>query len=126
MRSPIGPVLILLGLATTVVLVLVLFQSIGLRSDLDGARAEVASLRAEVEAQEAGLDDETLVRRLDELEAGIRDWLIATGADGAIDGSPAGGRTDANEVLDRLDQILARINALDDRVDEICERVPVC
>lgn len=126
MRSPIGPVLILLGLATTVVLVLVLFQSIGLRSDLDRARAEVASLRAEVEAQEAGLDDETLVRRLDELESGIRDWLIATGADGGFDGSPAGGGTDSNEVMDRLDEILARINALDDRVDEICESVPVC
>lgn len=126
MRSPIGPILILLALATTVVLVLVLFQSIGLRSDLDRARAEVASLRAEVEAQEAGLDDATLVRRLDELEAGIRDWLIATGADGGFDGSPAGGGTDANAVMDRLDEILAGVNALDDRVDEICERVPVC
>jgi len=126
MRSPIGPILILLGLVTTVVLVLVLFQSIGLRSDLDRARAEVASLRAEVEAQEAGLDDETLVRRLDELEAGIRDWLIATGVDSGVDGSPAGGGTDANEVVDRLDEILAAVNALDDRVDEICERVPVC
>lgn len=126
MRSPIGPILILLGLATTVVLVLVLFQSIGLRSDLDRARADVASLRAEVEAQEAGLDDATLVRRLDELEAGIRDWLIATGADGSFDGSPTGGGTDANAVMDRLDEILAGVNALDDRVDEICERVPVC
>ncbi len=45
MRSPIGPILILLGLATTVVLVLVLFQSIGLRSDLERARADVASLQ---------------------------------------------------------------------------------
>ena len=53
MRSPIGPILILLGLATTVVLVL--FQSIGLRSDLERARADVASLRTEVEAQEAGV-----------------------------------------------------------------------
>jgi hypothetical protein len=126
MRSPIGPILILLGLATTVVLVLVLFQSIGLRSDLERAREEVATLRAEVEAQEAGLDDDTLVRRLDELEAGIRDWLIASGADGAFDGSPAGGGTDAGSLQDRLDEILARVTALDDRVDEICEGVPVC
>ena len=127
MRSPIGPILILLGLATTVVLVLVLFQSIGLRSDLERAREEVSMLRAEVEAQEAALDDETLVQRLDELEAGIRDWLIASGADGAFDGSPAGGGTETGSSLqDRLDEILARITALDDRVDEICEGVPVC
>ena len=59
---------------------LVLFQSIGLRSDLERARADVASLRAEVEAQEAGVANDELVQRLDELEAGIRDWLIATGA----------------------------------------------
>ncbi len=126
MRSPIGPVLILLGLATTVVLVLVLFQSIGLRSDLDKARSEVAQLRAEVESLEPGLTDEDLTGRLDELEAGIRDWLIATGADGGFDGTPAGSGNGDGEVLDRLDEILARVNALDDRIDEICEGVPVC
>ena len=128
MRSPIGPVLILLGLATTVVLVLLLFQTIGLRSDLDTARSEVAQLRTQIESQEAGLTDEDLVGRLDELEAGIRDWLIATGADGGFDGTPAGsGNGDTeSEVLDRLDQILARVNALDDRIDQICEGVPVC
>jgi len=61
MRSPIGPILILLGLATTVVLVLVLFQSIGLRSDLERSRADVASLRTEVEAQEAGVTNDELI-----------------------------------------------------------------
>jgi hypothetical protein len=126
MRSPIGPVLILLGLATTVVLVLVLFQTIGLRSDLDTARSEVAQLRAQVESQEPGLTDEDLVGRLDELEAGIRDWLIATGADGGFDSTPAGSGDGESEVLDRLDEILARVNALDDRIDQICEGVPVC
>ena len=130
MRSPIGPVLVLLGLATTVVLVLVLFQTIGLRGDLDATRQELDSLRTAVEEQEAGVTDEELVGRLDELEAGIRDWLIATGADGGFDGSPAGGGTDDgtgdDEVVNRLDEILERINALDDRIDEICERVPVC
>ena len=134
MRSPIGPVLILLGLATTVVLVLLLFQTIGLRSDLDTARSEVAELRTQIESQDAGLTDEDLVGRLDELEAGIRDWLIATGADGGFDGTPAGGGNgngagdgdSDSEVLDRLDQILERVNALDDRIDQICEGVPVC
>ena len=126
MRSPIGPILVLLGLATTVVLVLVLFQTIGLRSDLERAQVEVAELRAQVEAQESGVTDEQLVRRLDEMEAGIQDWLIATGADGGFDDSPAGGATDRDELMERLDQVLDRITALDDRVDEICDGVPVC
>src|SRR3990170_1671998 len=126
MRSPIGPILVLLGLATTVVLVLVLFQTIGLRSDLERAQVEVAELRTQVEAQESGVTDEELVRRLDELEAGIRDWLIASGADGGFDDSPAGGATDRDALMERLDQILDRISALDDRVDEICDGVPVC
>jgi hypothetical protein len=129
MRSPFGPILILFALAATAMLVLVIVQSIGLRSDLDRARAELATLADEVGAQEAGLDDETLVRRLDELEAGIRDWLIATGADGGFEtdpGQPAGGSATADDILDRIDDVLARITALDRRVDEICEGVPVC
>ncbi len=128
MRSPIGPVLILLGLATTVVLVLVLFQTIGLRGDVDRAREEVTTLRAQLDAQADGVTPEGLTRDLDELESSLRDWLIATGADGGFDGdpgSPAGG-DGTSEVLDRLDEVLARITALDDRVDQICESVPVC
>lgn len=126
MRSPIGPVLVLLGLATTVVLVLVLFQTIGLRSDLERAQVEVAELRTQVASQESGVTDEELVRRLDELESGIQDWLIASGADGGFEDSPAGGATDRDALMERLDQILDRITALDDRVDEICDGVPVC
>ena len=126
MRSPIGPVLVLIGLATTVVLVLVLFQNFGLRSDLESVREELGVLRSEVEATESGVTDEELVGRLDELEAGIRDWLISTGADGGFDESPAGSAPPQDEVLDRLDEVLARINDLDARVDEICEGVPVC
>ena len=129
MRSPIGPILVLLGLTTTVVLVLLLFQTIGLRGDLDTTRQELAGLRATVQEQESGVTEEELVGRLDELEAGIRDWLIATGADGGFDGSPAGSGTDETEgaeVVDRLDEILERIDALDARIDEICESVPVC
>lgn len=128
MRSPIGPVLVVIGLATTVVLVLLLFQSMGLRSDLERAEAEVASLRAEVEALETGVDDEQLVQRLNELEAGIRDWLIASGVDNPdTDGSPAGGGPPTDdEVVERLDRVLAELDALDARIDEICEGVPVC
>jgi hypothetical protein len=125
MRSPIGPFLVVLGLGTVVVLVLLLFQTMGIRSDLDATRAELDDLRSTVESREEALNEEELVARLDELEAGIRDWLIATGADGGFDQTPGGSAGDTT-VADRLDEILERIQALDDRIDELCEGVPVC
>lgn len=125
MRSPIGPFLVVLGLGTVVVLVLLLFQTMGIRSDLDATRAELDDLRSTVESREEALNEEELVARLDELEAGIRDWLIATGADGGFDQTPGGSAGDTT-VADRLDEILERIQALDDRIDELCEGVPIC
>lgn len=131
MRSPIGPILILLGLATTVVLVLLLVQTMGLRTELQRARADVAALQEQVEAQEEPMTTAELTRELDDLESGIRDWLIATGADGGFEGDPnqpagGGGPSAADEVLERLDLVLERITALDQRVDDICDGVPVC
>jgi hypothetical protein len=128
MRSPIGPVLIVIGLATAAMLVLVLLQSMSLRDDVRQARDEVMLLQSQLDTLEAvGPGD--LRRELEELESGIRDWLIATGADGGFEtdpGQPAGGSATADEILDRVDEVLARVNALDRRVDEICEGVPVC
>lgn len=131
MRSPLGPVLVILGLATTLVLVLVLFQAIGLRGDIERVRADAAALRADVAALAAVEPEVTrdeLQRQLTDLESGIRDWLIATGADGFDPGaSPSAGQQGGNdEVLDRLDEVLDRIEALDARLDQICEGVPVC
>ena len=132
MRSPIGPALIILSLATTVVLVLVLLQTIGLRGDLDRARAEVVTLREQVETFERGVPMSELSMRLAELENDIEEWVVAFGSDtapgsGSGDGStPAGGDASIRDVLDRLDDVMARINDLDDRVDEICQNVPVC
>jgi hypothetical protein len=128
MRSPIGPILVILGIATAAVLVLVMLQSMGLRDELRQARDEVATLQARVDTLETVAPDD-LRRELEELESGIRDWLIATGADGGFEtdpGQPAGGSATADEILDRIDDVLARITALDRRVDEICESVPVC
>jgi hypothetical protein len=125
MRSPIGPIVVLLGLATVVVLVLLLLQTVGMRGDLDSMRSELDTLRATVESRDDGVSEEDLVARLDELEAGIRDWLITTGADGGLDEAPGGSGADAT-VTDQLDEILDRIQALDDRIDEICSGVPVC
>lgn len=120
MRSPIGPILVVFGLATTVVLVLLLFQNLGMRSDLEAARSDVAALRSEVAALEPGLTDSDLGTRLDDLEAEIRDLLLTTGP-----GTTPGSGTDG-EVMERLDEIVERIQALDDRIDEICGNVPVC
>jgi len=132
MRSPFGPVLVILGLATTLVLVLVLFQAIGLRGDLERVRADAADLRADVAALaavEPEVDRDELERQLGILESAIRDWLIATGADGFdADASPAGtGQQGSNrEVLERIDDVMAQLEALNDRLEQICEGVPVC
>jgi hypothetical protein len=128
MRSPIGPVLVIIGLATVAVLVLVLLQSMSLRDDLRLARDEVTVLQSRLDTLET-VAPEDLRRELEELESGIQDWLISTGADGGSEddpGQPAGGSATADEILDRVDEVLARVNALDRRVDEICDGVPVC
>lgn len=130
MRSPIGPFLVVLGLASTLLVVLLLFQVIGLRSDLDRAEERVATLQASVETQEAGVTAAELRRELDELRTWTRDWLIATdrGATTGDVGTPAGGDADGDyaTLVRRIDLVLERIDALDERVDEICEGVPVC
>jgi hypothetical protein len=133
MRSPIGPVLIILNLAVALVLVLVLLQTTGLRGDLDATRADVTGLREQVDTMERGVPMSELSMRLAELENDIRDWVVAFGGAGGAGGagddptSPAGGGSaDADEILDRLDTVLDRLAALDDRVDEICGNVPVC
>ncbi|MDQ3344880.1 MAG: hypothetical protein M3473_01070 [Chloroflexota bacterium] len=129
MRSPIGPVLIILGLVTSVVLVLVLLQTIGLRGELVDARAEVGVLRTQVEDLDRGVPMSELSMELAELENDIRDWVVAFGNDVPSDGdpsSPAGGSTPDAEILDRIDDVLARIDDLDARINEICANVPVC
>jgi hypothetical protein len=127
MRSPIGPALIVLGLATTVILALLLVQTIGLRDDLDAVRIEVADVRTEVATQEVGVTAAELRRELDELREWTLDWIVALERPAApTDPSqPASSLRDAR-ILDRLTLVLDRITALDNRVDEICANVPVC
>jgi hypothetical protein len=129
MRSPVGPALIVLSLATAVVLVLVLLQTTGLRGDLDRARAEVVTLREQVEALERGVPMSELSMRLAELENDIQEWVLAFSSDTAPGdtSTPAGGGgASTDEVLDRIDDVLARIDDLEGRIDEICGNVPVC
>ena len=129
MRSPIGAVLVILGLVTALVLVLVLFQTIGLRGDLASAREDLAVVQSEMDGLERGVPMSELSMELAELENDIRDWVVAFSGDvpaGSDPSSPAGGATAIDEILERLDDVLVRIDALDARIDEICENVPVC
>ena len=129
MRSPIGPILIVLGLATAMVLALVLLQTIGLRGDLDAARGEVVDLQATVDGLERGVPMSELSMRLAELENDIQEWVVAFGGEVPASGdptSPAGGNVTNAEVLERIEDVLDRIGDLDARIDEICESVPVC
>jgi hypothetical protein len=129
MRSPTGPVLVGMGLATMVVLALMLLQIVGLRGDLDAAREEVVSLTTQVDGLERGVPISELSMRLAELENDIRDWVVAFSSDVPAGGdptTPAGGTVTNAELLDRIDDVLARIDDLDARIDEICDSVPVC
>lgn len=129
MRSPLGPALVILGLATTLVLVLVLFQTIGLRDDLGRLNERVATLGEEIAAQEPGIARGELQRTVNDLESRLRAWMLENVADSAPAGSPGAGSAgpaDADEILDRLDEVLERLDALDERIDDICDGVPVC
>jgi hypothetical protein len=126
MRTATGPLLVVIGLAMTVVLVLLLSVNLSTRSELEATHAEIAALRATVEEMEPGVTADELEQGLVQLEGGIRDWLIATGADGGFE-TPSGGEGGSGAaIVERLDEVLARIEALDARLDEICEGVPVC
>jgi hypothetical protein len=125
MRSFIGPAAVVVGLAMTVVLVLILFVNLGTRSDIEATRGEIAALRASVEAMDPGVTADELEQQLMELEDGIRNLLIATGGDGGLIG-PSGADGSGTAIVERLDDILERIDALDARIDEICGNVPVC
>jgi hypothetical protein len=125
MRSPIGPILVVLGLGTTVVLVLLLLQVSGLRSDLEAARADVASLQSQVDSQESGVTTAELQQELDSLRADLQDALGSAGGADGDPTQPAGGGS-SSELIDMLDEVLDRITALDRRVSDICDSVPVC
>ena len=125
MRSPIGPILVVLGLGTTVVLVLLLLQVNGLRSDLEAARADVTTLQSQVDSQESGVTAAELQQELGALRADLVDALGSAGGTDGDPTQPAGGGS-SSELLDMLDEVLDRITALDRRVSDICESGPVC
>ena len=115
----------MLGLGTTVVLVLLLLQVSGLRSDLENARAEVSALQSQVERQPSGVTAEELQRELDTLRTELQEALADGGGSAGDPSQPAGGGS-TGQLLERLDEVLDRITALDERVSDICDGVPVC
>jgi len=123
MRSSAVPVLVILGLASMVLLMFMVVWSIGLRTDLDAARAELTEVRSAVEGVERGVPMSELSMRLAELENDIESWVVAFSEDVPPGASPAPGSA---VVVDRLDEVLDRLDALDARLDRICEGVPVC
>lgn len=133
MRSAAATALAIVGLATALAVVVLIVQTVGMRSDVGQLRERLTALETDVVAlaeREPGVDRDELNRQLDDLESGIRDWLIATGADGFdpdASGAPGGADgADDREVLEGINDILDRIEALENRLDEICEGIPVC
>lgn len=128
MRSPIGPILVVMGLATAVVLVLVLLQTMSLRDELRQARDDVTVLQSRMDTARTVTPDE-LRQELAALETSLREAVASGDLDGDAGtdpGQPAGGSSTAEDILERIDEVLARVTALDRRVDEICDGVPVC
>ncbi len=125
MRSATTPFLVILGLASIVLLLFLLLQTMGLRGELEATRDELTTLQAAVEGVERGVPMSELSLRLAELENDIESWVIAFSSDVPSDGGGDGGAGTA-ALLERLDEVLDRISALDARVDEICDGVPVC
>ena len=126
MRTASGPLLVVIGLAMAIMVVLLLLLTLGMRSELEATRGELAALRASVEQMDEGVTVDELEEQLATLEGGIRDWLIATGADGGFESAPGEDGGSGTAIGDRLDEILRRIDDLDARLDQICEGVPVC
>ncbi len=125
MRSATAPLLVILGLASILLLLFLLLQTMGLRGELEATRDELTTLQAAMEGVERGVPMSELSLRLAELENDIESWVIAFSSDVPSGGSADGGAGTA-ALLDRLDEVLDRITALDARVDEICGSVPVC
>lgn len=110
MRSPIVPLLVSLNVLTLILLAVLVVQSIATRTELDQLHREVA-------AAESGIGSGDLALALGDLENRIKEWLQASGAGSPLS-SPAADP--------RLDEILATLQRLEARVDEICAGVPFC
>ena len=138
MRSGAAGWLIGLNVLLLVALALLIVQTVQLRGDLNAAREELTDMRTTVSELERGVPVSEVAQRFDAVERELRQLALVVGtpdptsAPGASpgtaesDGSEGGDGASSAAVVAQLEEVLDAIEALDNRVDEICRNVPVC
>lgn len=121
------PSAVLIGLAIVNVLALALLAVIFMR--LGGIEERVAATESSVAAIDA-IDTEELDLALTDLRTAITDELATIRFRGVVPTDSSGvilDRLDALEAaLDRIDEMADTLAVLQERLDQICEGVPVC
>lgn len=131
MRSGAAGWVIGLNVLLLVALALLIVQTVQLRGDLNAAREELTDLRGSVAELERGVPVSEVALRFDAVERELRQLALIvgtpdpTGSSGDSGGS-GGESVGSAAVVAQLEEVLDAIEALDNRVDEICRNVPVC
>lgn len=123
MRAP----ALLIGLAVLNILAIALLAIVLVR--LGGIENRVAATESTVAAIDA-IDSGQLERALEELRTAVSEELATIRLRGVVPTDSSGvilDRLDALEgALDRIDEMADTLAALQERLDQICEGVPVC
>jgi hypothetical protein len=115
-----------LSLLTLLAVGVLLVRSVSLENRLAEAELAVRDLEAEVASLERGVPLSELSLRMAELENELQEWVLAFSADVDSPGSGTATPTDPGAVLTRLTELQRDVDRLHERLDEICEGVPVC
>lgn len=132
MRSGAAGWLIGLNVLLLVALALLIVQTVQLRGDLNAAREELTDMRTTVSELERGVPVSEVALRFDAVERELRQLALIvgtpdpTGGPSGDSGSGDGESVGSAAVVAQLEEVLDAIEALDNRVDEICRNVPVC
>lgn len=115
-----------LSLLTLLAVGVLLVRSVGLENRLAEADLAVRDLEAQVAALERGVPLSELSLRMAELENEIQEWVLAFSGDVEPPASGTASPTDPGAVLTRLTELQRDVDRLHERLDDICESVPVC
>lgn len=115
-----------LSLLTLLAVGVLLFRSVSLENRLAEAELAVRDLEAEVASLERGVPLSELSLRMAELENELQEWVLAFSADVEPPRPGTATPTDPGAVLTRLTELQRDVDRLHERLDEICESVPVC